>query len=281
MAVSLLSRQGNTLQRALLLGCALFFVAVFAGTVSAQVSLPAVCVAPGYYHGMGKVWHVHDGDTVSLENRTRIRLIGLDTPEIFWRDKDAPAEPFAHEARDALMELLHEHDYQVRWVYDREPEDRYRRVLAHLFTPEGESITALLLAQGLGYALTIPPNNQFIDCYRATERQAMEDGLGIWSLPEFALLDAETFPADAKGFRRVQGRVQRIGESNNAYWLNLEGQFAVRIDRADLEYFPDLQFNRLRGATISARGLVFYYRGEPRIRVRHAADLEITYPPSN
>lgn len=262
---------------ALLCRSALLLWLFFPLALHAQ-ALPEQCAPPSHYQGSGKVRHVHDGDTVTLENNTRIRFIGIDTPEIFWRDKEAPAEPFGHEAREMLIELLEEHDYQIRWVYDRERQDRYNRTLAHLFTPTGENIAALLLAQGLGRGMTIPPNDGFIDCYRITEKQAIEQGLGIWSLPEFAVFKAETFPDGQEGFRRVTGRVVRVGESRNAYWLNLEGNFAVRIDHADLVYFPDLGFNRLRGAEIAARGLIFYYRGEPRMRVRHAADIEITPP---
>lgn len=259
--------------------CALFFAALFAAlllaTAPALAQLPESCLPPGQDHGKARVDFVYDGDTVRLVDGRRIRLIGLDTPEFHHRDERREAEPYAVEAHEALKALLAEHGQQVLLVHDRQRHDRYQRTLAHLYTPDGRSITALMLQQGLGTRLTIPPNDWNVDCYRDAEREAGIAQRGIWSLSQNSLFEATELPRDATGFRRVEGRVTRIGESPRAIWINLEGDVALRIDREDLQFFPDLDVTSLMDARVRGRGYVYNHRGQLRIRLRHAADLEI------
>lgn len=259
--------------------CALFFAALLAALLLAAspalAQLPESCLPPGQNHGQGRVDFVYDGDTVRLTDGRRIRLIGLDTPEFHHRDERRDAEPYAEEARKALMALLAEHDHQVLIVHDRERHDRYQRTLAHLYTPDGRSITALMLHQGLGTRLTIPPNDWNVDCYRDAEREASIAQRGIWSRSENGLFDTRDLPRDSTGFRRVEGRVVRIGDSPRAIWINLEGDVALRIDREDLQFFPDLDVTNLVDTRVRGRGYVYNHRGQLRIRLRHAADLQI------
>jgi micrococcal nuclease len=259
------------------LTCALLLAAAPVQTrpLAHPVQLPGSCQAQQQFDARATVAHVFDGDTVRLHDGTRVRLIGLDTPEFHHRDPDRGAEPFAVEAGDALARLLSAHGHEVGVVYDRERQDRYRRTLAHLFTLDGQSITALLLVQGLATGLTIPPNDWNVDCYRDAEREAALRRLNIWSLPENRLFTAGDLPRDAEGFRRVEGRVVRLGESPRATWINLEGDVALRIDHADMHHFPDLEVRTLVDQRVRARGHVYNYRGQPRIRVRHPADLQI------
>lgn len=252
--------------------------AAHAGVDWDAIALPVSCTAPQTDHGSATVDRVIDGDTVRLHGDVHVRLIGLDAPEFHHRDEARAVEPFAREARDALTDLLAAHDDRVHLVHDRERRDHYRRSLAHLFTPNGRSITALMLSQGLAVRLTIPPNEWNLDCYRDVERTAREAGLGIWSQPRYRLHEAHELPRDAEGFQRVQGRVARLGASSRAHWINLEGDVALRIDRADLHHFPDLDLGALENARVSARGYVYNYRGQPRMRIRHPADLEIMDP---
>ncbi|OOG25988.1 nuclease [Thioalkalivibrio denitrificans] len=242
------------------------------------VDLPESCQSPDHVHGRATVAHVFDGDTVRLDDGTRVRLIGLDTPEYHHRNPDLDPEPFAEEAHDALSALLAYHGHQVIVVHDRELHDRFQRLLAHLFTPDGQSVTALMLAQGLATRLTIPPNDWNLDCYRDAERRAGEARLGLWALPEHRLFDARELPRDAEGFRRVEGRVVRIGESSRAVWINLEGDVALRVDHPDLANFPELDVRALENQRVRARGHVYNHRGQPRIRIRHPANLEVLEP---
>src|SRR5438128_29211 len=73
---------------------------------------------------------VIDGDTIDVTTFGRVRLLGIDAPEI-GRVFDTSA-PFAYAARDKLASLvLHRF---VRLESDRERFDAYKRRLAYVVT---------------------------------------------------------------------------------------------------------------------------------------------------
>ncbi|MFO7645086.1 MAG: thermonuclease family protein, partial [Desulfosarcina sp.] len=158
------------------------------------------------------VRYVHDGDTVHLDDGRKLRIIGINTPERA-RD-DQPAEPHADVARRQLQAYVAGH-----WslVYDRERRDRYGRLLAHVFDQQGHSITRRLLESGAGQLLVIPPNLKFVDCYRRAQQTARQKARGLWALPGYRALSVSELKAGhASGYRLVQGRLSRIGESRSS-----------------------------------------------------------------
>jgi endonuclease YncB( thermonuclease family) len=60
---------------------------------------------------LARVARVHDGDTVVLHDGRKLRLIGINTPEL--PREDSPGQPFAQEARAALATLLARSDYAL------------------------------------------------------------------------------------------------------------------------------------------------------------------------
>ena len=124
--------------------------------------------------------HVYDGDTVRLTDGRRLRLIGLDTPEIFHDGRKA--EPFAKAARSALVALLAQSGHQLHLAYDRERIDKYGRTLAHAYIVNGQplSVGIELLVKGYAKTLFVPPNDRFAGCYRAAESRAREARAGLW-----------------------------------------------------------------------------------------------------
>lgn len=96
------------------------------------------------------VIRVIDGDTLELDDRRRVRLLGVDAPEL-GRD-DRPAEPGAEAARDWLREQLENRTVQLRYGPDRL--DHYGRTLAWVSTTDGTLINRRLLAEGHARLLT-------------------------------------------------------------------------------------------------------------------------------
>ncbi len=215
------------------------------------------------------VAEVFDGDTVRLRDGRRVRFIGINTPEIGRDGK--PSEPMAEAARAEVERLLAERR-QVVLRLGTERQDRYGRLLAHLFLPDGTNLTAHLLERGLGTALTVPPNLWNLECYRAAEAQALAAKRGVWALAAYQPQASESLNRNDTGFRIVQGRVERVGESTGALWLNLTGRVALRIRKQDLPYFPE-DLRHLQGRRVVARGWLHYHGGELRMTVRHPAAL--------
>ena len=69
-----------------------------------------------------RVVKVYDGDTLTLENKSRVRLLGIDTPEI------RPKQPYAEEAKNVLIKYCL--DQSVYLSFEGDKTDRYGRTLA-------------------------------------------------------------------------------------------------------------------------------------------------------
>ena len=205
------------------------------------------------------VAYVNDGDTVRLTSGERVRLVGIDAPEI-GRDGE-PDEPFAREGRQALQAFLAASQNRIELVPAREHEDRYGRTLAYLYRPDGASIQGHLLAEGMAMAVFVAPNLALADCLMARERLARESDRGIWSLLAYdpGLPSDRGIPDAVQGAAIVQGRVASVGESRRNIWINLEGRVAVRIDKEGLARFPGWDFDSLEGGRLRVRGWIVHH----------------------
>jgi endonuclease YncB( thermonuclease family) len=212
---------------------------------------------------------VYDGDSLRLEDGRKLRLIGIDTPEL-GRD-GAPDRPGAEVARARLQRLLDAQEGRVLLRAGREARDRYGRWLVHLYRPDGRNLARMLLAEGLGFAVAVPPNLRHLNCYFEAEARAQAARLGLWRGDP--AVQAVDLPANAEGFHLVQGRIQRVGNSRRALWLNLHGGVALRVDRADLRNFSDLEAEARPGRALVVRGWIYRRNGERRMQLRHPASL--------
>lgn len=88
------------------------------------------------------VTKVYDGDTVRVANGRKVRLIGVDTPEVYPH-----LEPFGKEAAEKTKALtLHQ---RVTLIFEGRRFDRYGRWLAYIQLPNGELLSEVLLNEGL------------------------------------------------------------------------------------------------------------------------------------
>jgi endonuclease YncB( thermonuclease family) len=137
------------------------------------------------------VTKVVDGDTVDATIagvKTRIRLLGIDTPETVHPKK--PLEKFWKEASDFTRSTL---EWKTVWLtYDHEPIDHYGRRLAYIWQCSGPfSETACILfnaqivSQGYG-RMERRFQFRFYDEFITEEKTAKDLKKGIWSDPEVA-----------------------------------------------------------------------------------------------
>lgn len=202
---------------------------------------------------IASVSHVYDADTLTLVDGTRVRLIGIDAPEL-GRDGQ-PHEPFALEGRDFLRQLMEGSGYQVKVQPGEEKKDRHGRLLAYLFLPDGRNINRLLLEKGYVMQVFIGPNTDYAECLRVYEEQARSAGLGIWSQSEYEPGIASTaVPDSTQGAAVIHGRIVRVGESRDNLWLNLEGRVALQLPKADFSAFDKQHLRQLEGQKVRARG---------------------------
>ncbi len=119
---------------------------------------------------------VIDGDTVVLENGQKVRYASINAPEI--PHEDEPGEPFGREALKANIRLVKK-KYVLLEIAE-EPRDRFGRLLAYVFLPDGTFVQEALLAQGLAFVCYMPPNTKYFSLLLAAQRRAMRKGLGLW-----------------------------------------------------------------------------------------------------
>jgi endonuclease YncB( thermonuclease family) len=223
-----------------------------------------------------RVQRVFDGDTVLLESGEKLRLIGVNTPEM-GRD-GRPAEAGAQQATERLRQLLRENGNVLKLRFDHEKLDKYHRLLAHAFLDNGQSVTAWLLQQGLGVRISFPPNLWNLPCYKLAEQSARRARRGLWqpSGPLGHIPLAKNLPARTKGFRLIEGRVISVGESRRSVWLNLQGRLSLRIAKADMLHFINRPPDSYTKKYILVRGWIHPGRqGSLQMRLRHPADIEI------
>jgi micrococcal nuclease len=120
------------------------------------------------------VRNVVDGDTIDVITFGRVRLLGIDAPEV-GKVFDTPA-PFAKEATDRLTALvLH------RWVrleQEGPSKDIYNRHLAYVVTEDGVCANVVLVREGLARISARLPLTRLAELQRAqAEAQAFHRGM--------------------------------------------------------------------------------------------------------
>jgi micrococcal nuclease len=121
-----------------------------------------------------RVTKVTDGDTLRLGALGPVRLIGIDTPEVYGGE-----ECFGREA-SRFAERLAPVGTRVRYRVGVEDRDRYGRLLAYVWLPDGRMLNRAMVDGGYAQPLTIPPNVEFAESFRRAARAARDAGLGLW-----------------------------------------------------------------------------------------------------
>jgi len=142
-----------------------------------------------YDYGDILVTKVIDGDTIELESKERVRLIGIDTPEARYSrklERDARRTKSNCEAimvmgkrATAFTRSLVE-GKRVRLEFDVEKKDRYNRLLAYVYLPDGRFLNAELVREGYAQIYTFVPNVKYAELFRELQEEARENKRGFW-----------------------------------------------------------------------------------------------------
>jgi len=221
-----------------------------------SLALASRACPPQHIDETARVNYVYDGDTLQLEDGRKIRLLGIDTPEIFSKREIIPKDIEYHgkAAKLALHGLLRQSKQKIGLAFGVQRFDRYQRTLAHLFLPDGTNLQAALIAQGHAIAFTTPPNDGMSDCYQQLEAQAIKYKLGIWQLPQYQLKRTSELTHRSNGFHRLQAQVTRVWQNQHGVTFLLDNKVEVKIRRHDLANFNAYMLNNLSHKNIEIRG---------------------------
>lgn len=218
----------------------------------------------------GRVVRVLDGDALVLDTGQSVRLVGIEAPARPYRDR--PGQPFQEEAKRMLEDMAL--GRQVQLHYAGLTRDRYERALAHVTTIDSLGpklwLNAEMVRRGGARVRVYPDTSKASAPLLAVEREARENGLGLWRLGAYAVADASDLPDSFSGFQLVNGQVagmQGADRPGVVCLLSLrESPLVLDLRTAAAEY---CQLEA--GTEILARGHV---RGQ-RMEIVHALNVEV------
>lgn len=248
---------------------ALLAGAFFIWGLSSTAAL-ALCASDRYDETV-VVKKVHDGDTVNLADGRKVRLIGINTPELARNQR--PTEAYAKAAKAYLKNYAEQKpQWRVRWGIQRQ--DKYGRWLGHVFIDDN-NLNAEMLREGLASVIAIPPNQWSLTCYQQQEVLARREAKGIWGKPGQKIWQAGELPMSLRGFQFISGRVNKIIPTQRSIWLPLSPKFSIRIAREDIQYFDERSLYNWRHKNIEVRGWLNFHKGRLQIRIKHPAAIRV------
>ncbi len=212
---------------------------------------------------------VYDGDTVLLEDGRKIRLLGINTPEIAHGNR--VGEAGGEQAKAWLTEKLL--NQPVRLEIGVEKTDHYGRTLAHLFNTENEHINLQLVANGMASVEIFPPNLAYAGQLASAEQHAETAHLGIWQMPEYApIAVAALADAHPHGWTRAIGRINAVQATQHGVNLVFSERFAVHIEQRNVPLFGEL--NDYLNKSVEVRGWIHQRKGHLVMLVRHPSAIK-------
>jgi len=192
-----------------------------------------------------QVQHVTDGDTVVLSDSRRVRLIGINAPEM-KRNIERSMHPQATAARDLINAEIRANP-SVQLVIGNEAEDQYGRTLAHVLLATGENLATILLARGLAAATAVSPNTRCASYYQRIEAAARVQLRGVW--------------------------VVAVKQHRKEWILRLKGGAEIM---ATPELMPASNWQQLNQQTVEVRGWFSRHNGKTRVRLHHPSNLSVS-----
>ncbi|MDK2892957.1 thermonuclease family protein [Methanohalophilus sp.] len=234
------------------------------------------CISPfdsGIPNSTDTVVRVVDGDTFVISSGEKVRLIGIDTPEV--------DEPYYSEATYALSELVM--GKQVLLEGDTSNRDKYGRLLRYVWV-DGVLVNEQLVRDGFAEAKAYEPDVKYQHRFENAEEYAKQNRLGIWGIKTNLIgevvdyLDAGRYVGETKiveGFVVSTSKVEDKGIIFLNFHDPYEGYFSVVIWSDDWDKFPDSPDSMYYGKKVRVTGLIQEYSGSPEIIVNEPSQIEI------
>ncbi len=158
----------------------------------ATLSLPLQAVSVEKLES-AKVLKIVDGDTLKVRYKgieESVRLVGIDTPESRPNKKaknDAQRSgedlrtitAMGKEATRYVKSLVKPGD-TVRIEFDVQKRDKYGRLLAYVYLPNGTMLNEEIVKAGYANVMTVPPNVKYQERFLKDYREARENRRGLW-----------------------------------------------------------------------------------------------------
>ncbi|MCO4253365.1 thermonuclease family protein [Pseudarthrobacter raffinosi] len=129
---------------------------------------------------------VVDGDTLRIScngTSTRVRLVGVNTPETETMKEDSPVECGGPEASEYLHSQLEGKDVFLSVDPAQGERDKYDRLLAYVWTADGALVNESIVELGHGEATGYGKDYAMSRTFEAAAEKAKDKALGLWACP--------------------------------------------------------------------------------------------------
>lgn len=128
------------------------------------------------------VVRVVDGDTIVVDVHgvpTKVRLIGLDTPEAV--DPRKSVQCFGEEASQEAHRMLDGQSVRLESDPSQDTYDKYGRTLAYVFLQDGTLFNKYMITEGFGHEYTYRIPYTYQSEFKTAQREARAAGKGLWA----------------------------------------------------------------------------------------------------
>ncbi len=136
------------------------------------------------------VTKVIDGDTFKMSDGSKVRLIGIDTPEKFDSDKLDRESDISGRDKETIKKLGEAASEYVRKLVEGkrvtlvsetgyEDLDKYNRLLRYVYLEDGTFVNARIIEDGYANVYNAAQVSK-INEFRRLEREARENKRGLW-----------------------------------------------------------------------------------------------------
>jgi micrococcal nuclease len=220
------------------------------------------------------VTEVIDGDTIVISSGERVRLIGVDTPEV--------GELYYSEAKQYMVHRVL--GKVVGLEKDVSETDNYGRLLRYVWVGD-EMVNKELVLSGLAFSKAYRPDTHYQDIFDSAEVMAKENGVGLWSVPAMSEDTVTISYLEAGRYIdqvvTVEGTIVRTNKNDDAgiVFLNFhdpyKGYFTVVIWSDNWDRFSQDPESLYGGKHVLVTGKVIEYKGSPEIIVEAPSQIVI------
>jgi micrococcal nuclease len=134
--------------------------------------------------------HPVDGDTIAVNyqgEEKNVRFLLVDSPET--NHPQLGEQPFGRKAKEYTSSIMKKAK-EIELEFDIGPQkDKYGRLLAYVYV-DGKLLQEELLKQGLArVAYIFPPNTRYVDQFKDIQKNAQQQGIGIWQVENYVQED--------------------------------------------------------------------------------------------
>jgi len=224
------------------------------------------------------VVEVFDGDTFLLSNGEKVRLLGINTPEL--------GEPGSDIARDYLENLIL--NKRVRLVAEEVDRDQYGRLLRYVYLGR-RFINEEMVERGYAESYFLDENDRLKPRFDSLQLIACRNRRGLWAFNVFQPPETPKKVAKVISWQEaekyyyqtvtVEGEIVRTHRTKKVCFLNFHPDYrrylSCVIFASDLPKFPDRPERYYLKKRVRVTGLIKPYKGAPEIILKNPQQIEI------